>query len=134
MSSAAAELFPAREPTPFPRESKARAQARGKFFCRGTKKLYLRGVTYGTFRPDAEGHQYGTPASVRRDFRMMAANNVNYVRTYTAPPRWLLDLALEHGLDVMVGLPWEQHITFLDDRRRTAAVVTRVREQARALA
>ena len=46
----------------------------------------------------------------------MAANGVNAVRTYTVPPRWLLDLAHEHGLWVMVGLPWEQHVTFLDDR------------------
>ena len=134
MHSSLLEALPAREPTPFPREAPARAGARGKFFYRGDEKLYLRGVTYGTFRPDAEGHQYGTPATVRRDFRMMAANNVTHVRTYTAPPRWLLDCALEHGLSVMVGLPWEQHITFLDDRNRTAAVAARVREQARALA
>src|SRR6185436_6954789 len=131
MHSSVLEALPASEPTPDPRP---RARARGKFFYRGDQKLYLRGVTYGTFRPDAEGHQYGTPASVRRDFRMMAANNVTHVRTYTAPPRWLLDIALEHGLSVMVGLPWEQHITFLDDRSRTSAVVERVREQARSLA
>ena len=47
----------------------------------------------------------------------MAANGVNAVRTYTIPPRWLLDLAAEHGLWVMAGLPWEQHITFLDEPR-----------------
>ena len=47
----------------------------------------------------------------------MAANGINAVRTYTVPPRWLLDLALEHGLCVMVGLPWEQHVTFLDEPR-----------------
>ena len=45
----------------------------------------------------------------------MAANGVNAVRTYTIPPRWLLDLAAEHGLRVMVGLPWEQHVAFLDE-------------------
>jgi GT2 family glycosyltransferase len=134
MRSSVLELVPPSDPTPAPSERPPRVTARGKFFFRGAEKLYLRGVTYGTFRPDAEGHQYGTPASVRRDFRMMAANNVNYVRTYTAPPRWLLDIALEHGLQVMVGLPWEQHITFLDDRRRTTEVVARVREQARGLA
>ena len=46
----------------------------------------------------------------------MAANGINAVRTYTVPPRWLLDAALRHGLRVMVGLPWEQHVAFLDDR------------------
>ena len=47
----------------------------------------------------------------------MAAIGVNAVRTYTVPPTWLLDLALQHRLRVMVGLPWEEHVTFLDDRR-----------------
>jgi GT2 family glycosyltransferase len=138
MHSSLLEIAPSFEPTARPRprtrECAPRARAEGKFFYRGEEKLYLRGVTYGTFRPDAEGHQYGTPGAVQRDFRAMAANNINLVRTYTAPPRWLLDAAQEHGLQVMVGLPWEQHITFLDDRRRSAGIVASVREQARPLA
>ena len=35
---------------------------------------------------------------------------------YTPPRRDLLDEAARHGLRVMVGLPWSQHIAFLDDR------------------
>ena len=46
----------------------------------------------------------------------MAANGLNALRTYTVPPRWLLDAALRHGLWVMVGLAWEQHVDFLDER------------------
>ena len=65
----------------------------------------------------------------------MAAIGVNAVRTYTVPPRWLLDLALEHGLRVMVGLPWEEHVTFLDDRERAQRRSSeRVREGVRACA
>ncbi len=64
----------------------------------------------------------------------MAANGVNAVRTYTVPPRWLLDLASEHRLYVMVGLPWEEHVTFLDDRRRAAAIEERMREMVRSCA
>ena len=48
----------------------------------------------------------------------MAAAGVNPCALYTVPPRWLLDLAHEHGLCVMVGLPWEQHVAFLDDAAR----------------
>jgi hypothetical protein len=33
----------------------------------------------------------------------MAAAGINAVRLYTVPQRWLLDLAHEHGLMVMVG-------------------------------
>jgi glycosyltransferase involved in cell wall biosynthesis len=111
-----------------------RPRVHGKFFAVGDRKHYLRGVAYGTFAPDADGHQCGSPAEVRRDFAAMAANAINLVRTYTAPPRWLLDLALEHGLQVMVGLPWEQHVTFLDDRRRTASIVAGLRAKVRGLA
>jgi GT2 family glycosyltransferase len=111
----------------------ARPRVHGKFFYRGDEKLYLRGITYGTFRPDADGNDYGTPAAVRRDFAMMAANRINAIRTYTVPPRWLLDVAEEHGLQVMVGIPWEQHIAFLDDRKRAAAIISRLRESVRPL-
>ena len=111
-----------------------RPRALGKFFYVGDRKLYLRGVTYGTFRPDAEGNQYGPPDQVEQDFGMMARNGINAVRLYTVPPRWLLDLADPHGLYVMVGIPWEQHIAFLDSRQRRAGIEQKVREGVRACA
>src|SRR5207249_8999890 len=36
---------------------------------------------------------------------------------YTPPRPDLLDEAAEHGLRVLVGLPWSQHVAFLDDFR-----------------
>ena len=33
----------------------------------------------------------------------MAASGINAVRTYTVPPRWLLDTAQRHGLRVLAG-------------------------------
>jgi glycosyltransferase involved in cell wall biosynthesis len=61
----------------------------------------------------------------------MAAAGINTVRVYTVPPRWLLDVAAENRLRVMVGLPWEQHITFLDSRSRQEDIERRVREGVR---
>lgn len=58
----------------------------------------------------------------------------NAVRTYTVPPRWLLDVAHEYGLRVMVGFGWEQHITFLDKRKRAKAIEGTVRAGVRQLA
>lgn len=58
----------------------------------------------------------------------MATNGLNALRTYTVPPRWLLDLAQQYGLSVMVGLPWEQHVAFLDDRRTARSIEERLRE------
>lgn len=112
----------------------ARPRVSGKFLFVGEEKLFVRGVTYGTFRPDANGNEFQYPEIVARDFAMMAAHGINTVRTYTVPPRWLLDLALEHGLYVMIGLPWEQHITFLDDRRRVQSIGERIQAGVRACA
>jgi O-antigen biosynthesis protein len=102
--------------------------ARGKFLERDGEKLYVRGVTYGTFHPDELGCDYPSPEEVDRDFGLMAESGLNCLRTYTVPPRWLLDAAHRHGLLVMVGLPWEQHVAFLDEPDRADAIVERVRE------
>jgi GT2 family glycosyltransferase len=111
-----------------------RARAGGKFLFLGEDKFYVRGVTYGTFRPDASGDQYGDPAAVDRNFAQMTESGVNAVRTYTVPPRWFLDLAGSRGLRVMVGIPWEGHLTFLDDRKRARAIEQRVRARVRVCA
>ena len=50
-----------------------RPHVRGKFLYVGNRKLYLRGVTYGTFRPDEHGCEYGDERTVARDFQQMAA-------------------------------------------------------------
>jgi GT2 family glycosyltransferase len=115
----------ASRPSTAPRHG-ARPRVAGKFLHLEDDKLWVRGVSYGTFRPDAWGSEYGTPGRVERDFADIAAHGFNAVRTYTVPPRWLLDTAFRHGLWVMVGLPWEQHVTFLDDRLRTRSIQARV--------
>src|SRR5712692_6811184 len=112
----------------------ARPRVQGKFISVDDKKLYIRGVTYGSFRPEADGHQFPTPEVVEADFAAMAANNLNAVRTYSVPPLWLLDAALRHGLYVMVGLPWEQHVAFLDDRKLKRSIEAGIRDVVRSCA
>ena len=46
----------------------ARIAARGKFLYAGREKFWIRGVTYGTFRPDPTGCDYPSAAVVERDF------------------------------------------------------------------
>ncbi len=106
----------------------------GKFLFVGAQKLYVRGVTYGPFHPQADGCEYHDPGIVDHDFAQMAVHGINAVRVYTVPPPWLLDIAQHHGLRVMVGLPWEQHIAFLDDKKRAKAIERRLREGVRACA
>ena len=92
----------------------ARPRVSGKFVAIDSEHFFVRGVTYGTFRPDADGNECHQPDRVEQDFAAMAGAGINSIRVYTVPPRWLLDTALRHGLRVMVGVPWEQHITFLE--------------------
>jgi GT2 family glycosyltransferase len=111
-----------------------RPLVKGKFIFVGSEKFYVRGVAYGPFRPDENGNFYHNSDIVERDFARIAANGMNAIRTYTVPPRWLLDIAQRYGLRVMIGLPWEQHIAFLDDKKRVQAIVEKVRAGVRVCA
>ena len=112
------------------RDADRRPAVAARFLEVGGEKEYVRGVTYGTFADGADGSPYPDPHIVSRDFAAMAAAGVNSVRLYTAPPRWLLDLAHEHGLTAMVGLAWEQHVAFLDGRRTAKRIVEQVERDA----
>src|SRR5260370_33185683 len=113
-------------PSPAKAVSFLRARASGKFVFVGDQEFYIRGVTYGTFQPDESGNQFD-PIAASRDFAEMSANGINAIRLYTVPPRWVLYLAQEDGLRVMIGIPWEQHGAFLDDPGRGRSIRARVR-------
>ncbi|MBK5269374.1 MAG: glycosyltransferase [Bacteroidia bacterium] len=106
----------------------SRPRVRGKFIMLGAEKFYIKGVTYGTFKPDEQGVQFPSADIVASDFLQMSASGINTVRTYTVPPVYLLDAAREHDLKVMVGLPWEQHITFLDSKEKTNDIINRIKQ------
>jgi glycosyltransferase involved in cell wall biosynthesis len=97
-------------------------EARGKFFFSGADKVLLKGVTYGPFAPDGAGIQFPGPKTVERDFALMAELGANTLRIFTVPPRWLLDLAADQGLRVLIGIPWAEHVCFLDSQRLSAAI------------
>ena len=109
-------------------------RVQGKFLELDGKRFLVRGVAYGTFAPDANGEQFPPLAGIDHDFALMAAAGLNTVRTYTAPSEALLDTAARHGLRVMVGIPWAQHIAFLDDAALTREVRQTVAAAARRVA
>jgi glycosyltransferase involved in cell wall biosynthesis len=111
-----------------------RITVRGKFLFAGEDKFWIKGVTYGTFRPQKDGTQFPEREVVKRDFAMMAAQGINSVRTYVPPPTWLLDLAQQTGMRVMAGLAWEQHVAFLNDRELIKTIEGRMREGVQACA
>ncbi len=51
--------------------STAPVRVQAKFFFEGEKKFFVKGVTYGPFAPDGEGHHFGTPEQARVDLAMM---------------------------------------------------------------
>src|SRR5262245_48494906 len=109
-------------------------RVRGRRFDVGGVPFAVRGVTYGTFRPNRAGDLFPEPDRVARDFAAMAEHGINAVRVYTTPPRWLLDLAQAHGLRVLVGMWWEQHVAFLRSRTEARRREEMVRDSVRATA
>ena len=106
----------------------------GKLLQVDGQAFLIRGVAYGTFAPRSDGHQFPALERVRRDFRLMADGGINTVRTYTVPPPDVLDAAGEHGLRVMAGLAWPQHVAFLDDRCLRRDILRTIAREARAIA
>ena len=104
----------------------------GKFLEVNGKRMLVKGVAYGTFAPDDNGVQVPPAERVADDFAQMRQVGINTVRVYTVPPMSLLDEAVRQDLRVMIGLPWRQHIAFLDDRqlarqiRKNAAAQVRI--------
>ena len=119
-----------------PNGAVGRLRAKGKFLFASDSdaKVEIRGVTYGPFAPDAQGCEYGAPSGVRADFAAIRSGDFNAIRLYTVPPEWLLDAAAAVGLHVMVGLPWEQHVAFLDGWRRRRQIIRRLARMVRGVA
>ncbi len=115
-----------------PITASARPCVRGKFIFSGDEKLYIRGVTYGAFRPDEDGNEFHNLEVIERDFALMAANGMTAVRIpHTTPPRALLDIAQRHGLRVMVGLSAEQYVGYIIDQKDAPDIEELVRAKVR---
>ena len=102
-------------------------RAVAKFFYQGERKFFVKGVTYGPFRPDAEGYYLGTREQLQRDLAQMRDVGLNLLRIYHAPPLWFLDGCAAAGMPVLITLPWAKHIEFLRERKARAGIVESVR-------
>jgi GT2 family glycosyltransferase len=100
----------------------------GKFFRRGAEKFHAKGVAYGPFAPNERGEHFPTPERTERDFALIRELGANLLRVYNIPPRWLLDLAARVGLLVLIDIPWDKHLCFLDSRTERSAAREAVRQ------
>ena len=105
----------------------SRIRSAAKFFLEGDKKFFVKGVTYGPFKPDTEGNYLGRPEQVDADLALMRQAGLNVVRIYHAPPPWFLDRCTNAGMRVLVTLPWEKHIEFLRERSTRKQIAAAVR-------
>ncbi|HEU4341448.1 MAG TPA: glycosyltransferase, partial [Candidatus Binatia bacterium] len=105
------------EPRITPLTESEKVVAQGRFFFLNEEKFFLKGVTYGPFSASRQGVPFPEAYRVETDFALMAELGANCLRTFTPPPDWLLDIAANYGLRVIVGIPWAQHISFLDSHR-----------------
>ncbi len=110
-----------------------RIQARGMFLFEGHRKFFARGVSYGPFRANPSGEPFPEKDQVEQDLRLIRELGANTLRLYHVPPGWLHELAASFGLRILVGIPWSQHIRFLDSRRERHAVRARMRAAVQAL-
>src|SRR5512138_2371528 len=98
--------------------SAARARPRvsvdGKFFRLGGNKFYVKGVAYGPFAPNAAGQPFVSPEQTASDFVQIRELGANLIRIYAVPGQWFLDLAAQHGLKVLIDIPWSKDFCFLD--------------------
>src|SRR5260370_30973122 len=93
---------------------------RGKFLFEGERKFCARGVSYGPFAPNSRGERYPEPERAAQDFALIRELGANVVRTYVPPPPWMFELAAQHDLLLMVGMPLPCDLAFLSPPSRSA--------------
>ena len=106
----------------------------GKFFRLGGRKFHPKGVSYGPFAPNAADGTFAPREQTAKDFAQIRELGANLVRVYHMPPRWFLDLAAEHELKVMVDIPWNKHLCFLETELRKADALQAVRQAVQSCA
>ena len=105
-----------------------RPRVHGKFLYTGDEKFFIKGATYGAFPPNDGGHQFPSGAEVQKDFALMRQAGINTILTYTVPPFSLLEQAREHGIRVIINIPWMEYVCFLESSKTRREIRQAVRD------
>ncbi len=116
-----------------PPDHRQRIAVSGKLFGLGARKWYLKGLIYGPFAPNSAGFALPERPQLLEDLAHMRSLGANCIRLYYPPPLSLLDDAQQHGLRVMIDVPWEKHRCFFEDWSSQQDALKRVRDTAREL-
>jgi GT2 family glycosyltransferase len=112
----------------------SRVSVDGKFFRLDGRKFYVKGVTYGPFTPNAAGQPFATPEQTASDFDRVRELGANLLRVYHVPAKWFLDLAEARELKVLVDVPWNKQVCFLESAEHRRSGKEAVRRAAQSCA
>jgi glycosyltransferase involved in cell wall biosynthesis len=112
--------------------SPSRASVSGKGFRADGEKYFIKGLTYGPFAPNGGGENFASPEQTAQDFARIHDAGVNLLRLYHVPPAWFLTLAVEYKLRLLIDIPWNQQVCFLDDPQAMEEAFNAVRGAVRA--
>jgi len=106
-----------------------RVRVDGKQFSLRGRRFSFRGVTYGTFRPREDGERFPERGAAKLDLHAMADAGFSVVRTYTAPPDDIVDLAADHDLRLLAGAFYPDWRYLVGASRRQRREVARAAEE-----
>jgi glycosyltransferase involved in cell wall biosynthesis len=112
-----------------PTSADDRVRVDGKHFARRGLRFPFRGVTYGTFRPRDDGERFPERGPAKLDLAAMAHAGFTVVRTYTAPPDDIVDLAADHDLRLLASAFYADWRYLVGTSRRQRREVARTAEE-----
>jgi GT2 family glycosyltransferase/exo-beta-1,3-glucanase (GH17 family) len=107
----------------------ARVVTAGKFLqLAAGAPFFMRGVSYGPFKPNSRGEPFPEDDRLASDLRHIASLGFNTVRIYELPTPAVLREVESKGLRLIVGIPWAEHVDFLSDRALRHEIEQRISE------
>jgi exo-beta-1,3-glucanase (GH17 family) len=114
-----------------PAPADLRIAAGGKYLQQaGGLNFFLRGVSYGPFRPNSRGEPFPDDARLMADLDHIADLGFNTVRIYELPTPTLLREVASRGLRLIVGIPWAEHVDFFHDHGLRREIEKRIADAA----
>jgi GT2 family glycosyltransferase len=116
-------------------DARGRVRPAGKSFTKGNRPFRFRGVTYGTFREADDGALFPDRHQVKLDFGAIREKGFTVVRTYTEPPDRVLEAAADWGIQLLVGVffeDWRYLVGCSSRQRRALEAKARKRVEAAA--
>jgi hypothetical protein len=105
-----------------------RVRVDGKQFSRRGRRFPFHGVTYGTFRPREDGERFPERGPAKLDFHAIADAGFTVVRTYTAPPDDIVELAADHDLRLLASAFYPDWRYLVGSSRRQLREIHRAAE------